>query len=280
MGCSSEDGRLRKVLMCPPTYFRITKPINVVQWMYFCDGLPRPQSQVMVEQHRQFVQTLREQGVEVEFVTPVPNLPYQHATRDVGTVIGDIILVSNIKEETRRLESELTEPVLRKSGLTILKPDQGFVEGGDIIVDNGRLWVGVGGRTDERGAEFLDRTFGRDLNVIPLFFGKRYTHLDTLLGVIGRGHAIVYEPAFEHASLCHIRAAYPHIIPLTDKEQTNAGANVLCLALNRLLSIAENVTVNERLIQCGFEVITVPFSEVIKSGGSVRCDTLPVERDA
>ncbi len=278
-GCYSETGRLHKVVMCPPTYFQITKPINVVQWLYYCDGLPKPDSLVMMQQHQRFVNTLQDEGVEVELLSPTPELPYQHATRDMGLVVSDTIIVSRTKEETRRLETQIIEPVLQKYGLRVLTPDRGFVEGGDVVVDNGRLWVGVGGRTDEWGAEFLHQIFGQDYEVITLHFGARYTHLDTILGVLSRGHAIVYEPAFEAASLQRIKKVYPSIISLTDKEQSNAGANVLCLNPEKVISIAENVTVNEQLIRLGFEVITLPYSEIIKSGGSVRCDTLPVERD-
>jgi N-dimethylarginine dimethylaminohydrolase len=278
-GCYSETGRLGKVVMCPPTFFEIVKPINVVQWLYYIDGRPKPQSELMVQQHRRLVDILRQEGVEVELMTPVPGLPYQHATRDVGLVVGETVVVSRIKEETRRLESQITQPVLQKYGLRVVTPDRGFVEGGDVIVDNGRLWVGVGGRTDDWGAEFLYRTFKRDYDIAPLRFGARYTHLDTLLGVLAGGHAIIYEPAFEAESLQRIKKVYPSMISLTDKEQTNAGANVLCLSPSKLVSIAENTSVNERLVQLGFQVVTLPYSEVIKSGGSVRCDTLPVERD-
>jgi N-dimethylarginine dimethylaminohydrolase len=193
--------------------------------------------------------------------------------------VGDTIVVSRIKEETRQLESQITEPVLQQYGLRVLVPDKGFVEGGDVIVDNGRLWVGIGGRTDERGAEFLYQTFKRDYDVVPLHFGARYTHLDTLLGVLNGGHAIVYEPAFEADSLQRIKEVYSSIVSLTDKEQTNAGANVLSLSPQKIISIAENTSVNVRLEKLGFQVITLSYSEIIKSGGSVRCDTLPIERD-
>jgi N-dimethylarginine dimethylaminohydrolase len=40
-----------------------------------------------------------------------------------------------------------------------------------------------------------------------------------------------------------------------------------------------NTSVNEKLRSLGYEVVAVPFSEVLKSGGSVRCDALPVERE-
>jgi N-dimethylarginine dimethylaminohydrolase len=277
-GCYSEAGRLRKVVMCPPTFFQIVRPINAIQWLYYSDGLPKPEPLVMVQQHWRLVEILREEGVEVELLPPVPGLPYQHATRDVGVVIGDAIVLSNLKEETRRLETQVAEPVLQKYGLRVLAPARGFVEGGDVVVDDGRLWVGLGSRTDEWGAEFLYRTFGRDYDVIFLRFNPHYTHLDTVFGLLSRGHTLLYEPAFEASSLQLIREVYPSAVSLTDEEQQNAGANVLCLSPDRVISIAENRSVNERLVQLGYEVVTVPFSEVIKSGGSVRCDTLPLER--
>jgi hypothetical protein len=46
-GCYSETGHLHKVVMCPPTYFCIFKPINVMQWMYSCDGLPALEPPIM-----------------------------------------------------------------------------------------------------------------------------------------------------------------------------------------------------------------------------------------
>lgn len=278
-GCYSETGRLRKVVMCPPAFFEIVEPTNAIQRLYYSDGLPKPEPLTMVQQHRRLVEILREEGVEVELLPLVPSLPYQHATRDVGVVIGDTIILSNLKERTRRLEAQVAEPVLQQYKLRILVPERGFVEGGDVIVDHDRLWVGLGARTDEWGAEFLHRTFGQDYDVIPLRFDPQYTHLDTVLGVLSQGHAILYEPAFEPSSLQRIQEAYPSIISLTDKEQQNAGANMLCLSPDKLISIAENPSVNEQLAQLGFEVVTLPYSEVIKSGGSVRCDTLPVERD-
>jgi N-dimethylarginine dimethylaminohydrolase len=278
-GCYSEVGKLRKVLMCAPTYFQITQPINMIQLMWSYDGLPRPDPGIMVLQHNRFVRLLQEHGVEVELLPPVKDLPFQHATRDVGTVIGDTIVLANLRPPSRRLEADITRPTLEKSGLRVLVPDKGYVEGGDLVVDNGKLWVGIGGRTNEAGAEWLDETFGREYEVIPLYFDPWLMHLDTVFGALSRGHALVYENAFEAASLGRIRAAYPSIVSLTKEEQKTGGANVLPIDSDMIIAIAENASVNVQLARLGFDVITLPYSEIIKTGGSVRCDTLPVERD-
>lgn len=278
-GCYSETGQLKKVVVCPPTHFQIKVPTNAMQWLYYSDGLGPPDPRLMTKQHKRLVEILRQEGVEVQVLDPHPELPYQHATRDVGVVVGDRMVLSNLKHWTRQPESQVLKPVLEDQyGLEVLRP-VGFVEGGDVIVDGVRLWVGIGARTNEQGAEFLYRTFGRDHEVIPLRFDPRCTHLDTVLGVLGQGRTLVYEPAFDEASLRHIREAYPDIIPLTEKERENGGANVLFLSPDKVISIAENGSVNEQLARAGFEVVTLAYSEVIKSGGSVRCDTLPVERE-
>jgi N-dimethylarginine dimethylaminohydrolase len=176
--------------MCPPTHFNIVKPINATQWLYYSDGLPTPEPLVMVQQHQKLIEVLQREGVEVGLLPQVPRLPYQHATRDVGVVIGDTIVLSSLKEETRRLEAEIAEPAFQKYRLKTLAPDKGFIEGGDVIVDTYRLWVGLGARSDEWGAERLHRIFRRDYEVIPLHFDPQYTRLDTIFGVRSRAEVM------------------------------------------------------------------------------------------
>jgi N-dimethylarginine dimethylaminohydrolase len=279
-GCYSEFGKLSKVVMCSPRHFEILEPINYTQWLYSSNGLPKPRAQVMREQHDALVERLREEGVEVELLEPVAGLPYQHATRDAGVVVGDTVVLSSLRERTRRLEADIVRPVLEGLGMRVVEPDRGFVEGGDVFVDgpNKKLWVGIGARTDKEGVDFLDRTFGHDFDVVPLHFDSPYTHLDTVFGLLGRGHAIVYEPALSVEAMDLIRRAYSPVVTLTEEEQERAGANVLCLDADRVIAIAENRDVNQRISDLGYQVIELSFSEIIKSGGSVRCDTLPVER--
>jgi N-dimethylarginine dimethylaminohydrolase len=285
--------------MCPPTEFKIEPPINYSQWLHVNDGLIPPRVEMMDEQHRALVSALQQEGVEVELIPPVRGLPYLHATRDVGVIVGDTVVLSSFRAESRRGEAEVAESILGEQELRVLSPDRGFVEGGDVFVDgehkklwvglgsdvlvdeeNKWLWEGLGGRTDEPGADFLHRHFGQDLDVVLLRFDHHYTHLDTVFGLPGRDCVLLYEPAFEPPSLRRIRQVYSSIISLDEEEQDHGGANVLPLGSGKVISALENRSVNAKLRQHGFEVIRVPFSEVIKSGGSVRCDTLPLERDA
>jgi len=279
-GCFSETGHLSKVLMCRPTYFEITKPINYVQELYADHRRPRPRAEVMVQQHQGLIDALEREGVQVELLPPKRGLPYQHATRDVGVVIGNTVIFSPLKEEARRAETAIVEHALQQYKGLEIERCRGIVEGGDVFIDGNQqqLWVGLGARTNRQGFEYLCERFGRDYEVMALRFEAHYTHLDTVFAILGLGHAIVYEPAFDRASLDAIRAAYPTILSLDEEQQENAGANVLSVSAERVISIERNASVNHQLRELGYTVIPIAFSEVTKSGGSVRCDTLPIER--
>ena len=57
------------------------------------------------------------------------------------------------------------------------------------------------------------------------------------------------------------------------------GTNVLSIGENRVFSLPTNHGVNEQLRQHGYQVLEVDFSEIIKSGGSFRCCSMPLLRN-
>lgn len=273
--CLSETGTLSRVIVCRPLYFRITKPINRVQEKYQKDNPPI--REIAVSQHQNLVEVLRHMGVIVDFVEPMERLPYQVFTRDAGCVIGRQFLVSNLREEVRRAEVERVLSVMGKYRLEIITPDEGYVEGGDILVDNHSLMVGIGSRTNSKGVDFLKRRFGSKFEIIPLPFKEEYLHLDTVFNVIGGGNALIFRQAFDDEPLSRLTKRY-QLLEVTPEEQGRMAVNILSLTSSMVVSIKENAELNIRLRQMGFEVIEVEFSEIIKAGGSVRCATLPIER--
>jgi N-dimethylarginine dimethylaminohydrolase len=56
------------------------------------------------------------------------------------------------------------------------------------------------------------------------------------------------------------------------------GVNVLSLGNKKIISLPQNAEVNHQLSKRGYDVIKIDFSEIIKSGGSFRCCTLPIKR--
>ena len=69
-----------------------------------------------------------------------------------------------------------------------------------------------------------------------------------------------------------------NLIEVSESEQFSMGTNVLSIGQNRVLSLPVNIDVNHQMRQRGFEVLEVDFSEIIKSGGSFRCCSMPIVR--
>lgn len=274
-GCLSETGTLNQVIVCRPEYFRITSPINKLQEKYQKDNPPI--REIAITQHHKMVEILHGAGVTVDFVEPAENLPYQVFTRDIGCVIGQQFLVSNLKKDVRKAEIERVLSVIGRYGLDIITPDEGYIEGGDILLDNHTLLVGIGSRTDSKAVDFLRRHFGHRFEIVPLPFKEEYLHLDTVFNIIGGGNALIFRSAFDEKLLSELAKKY-NLLEVTPEEQERMAINILSLAPGKVVAIKENAEFNSRLRQMGLEVIEVEFSELIKAGGSVRCATLPLER--
>jgi len=206
----------------------------------------------------------------------VENLPYQVFTRDTGCVIGRQFLVSNFVEEVRRAEVERVLSVIGKYRLEVIIPDEGYIEGGDILVDDHTLIVGIGSRTNSKGVDFVKRRFGHKFESFPLAFKKEYLHLDTVFDIIGGGKALIFRHAFDDDPLSELAKRF-QLLEVASEEQERMAVNTLSLTSSTVVSIKENTALNIRLRKLGFEVIEVESSEIIKAGGSVRCATLPVE---
>lgn len=274
-GCLSETGTLSQVIACRPEYFRITSPINKLQEKHQKDNPPI--WEIAITQYHKMVEVLRGAGVTVDFVEPAESLPYQVFTRDTGCVIGQQFLVSNLKKDVRKAEIERVLSVIGRYGLDIITPDEGYIEGGDILLDNHTLLVGIGSRTDSKAVDFLRRHFGHRFEIVPLPFKEEYLHLDTVFNIIGGGNALIFRSAFGEKSLSELAKKY-NLLEVTPEEQERMAVNILSLAPGKVMAIKENAEFNSRLRQMGLEVIEVEFSELIKAGGSVRCATLPLER--
>ena len=82
----NSTGRLRKVLLCPPTHFRF-QPVNEITRGVLANG-GVPDLEVLAREHQDFVEAYRSAGVEVEPTDPVPGLSYMVHASDFGLPCG------------------------------------------------------------------------------------------------------------------------------------------------------------------------------------------------
>lgn len=271
--CNSEYGRLEKVLVCPPTFMSISEIINETQKHYAEDNIDES---LATKQHRNFVAKMKEAGIEVINLEALERFPEQVFTRDIGFTLEDEVFVSNMCSEVRRGEEQLFKNWLDEQGAAYLPLTDNSVEGGDVIVDRDVIFVGISGRTSSEGIHKLAEALP-GLNVKEIPIDKSYLHLDCVFNVLSPTEALVFPPALRKEELDYLATRY-ELIEVTKEEQFTMGTNVLSVGDKKVFSLPCNEKVNKDMRERGYEVIEVDISEIIKSGGSFRCCTLPVKR--
>lgn len=259
--------------MCPPTYMRIEEVINNTQTHYAKENInPRK----AVAQFDSFLRVLQGEGVEVELLSPVAQLPEQVFTRDIGFVIGECAFLSNMYHPIRQQETWEVEKFWAERGLTFQRL-QSHIEGGDLFVDEETIWLGVGGRTLREAAKELQSRLPEH-EVVPIEMRAEYLHLDCVFNVVAPDIALVYREAIPPMLLDRLKRRY-ELVAVTEHEQFCMGTNMLSLGDGKVVSQPQNQRINESLLRLGLDVLEVDISEIIKSGGAFRCMTFPLRRD-
>lgn len=271
--CKNEFSPLKKVITAAPLHMQIEETINETQRYYLKENIDRPKA---LMQHRNFIHVLQQEGVEVINLPVKKNLPEQIFTRDIGFVIGNKLFISSMAKNLRQAEIEILKSWLEERNMdyTLCFAN---IEGGDIVIDSNTLWIGNSQRTSSRAIDNLKKKFPES-TIITVQLENDILHLDCVFNVIDRNTAIIYPPAIDATAYSLMRSRY-HLLEATSDEQFNLGPNVLCIGNKTVISLPENQKLNRKLCAAGFKVKEVDFSEIIKSGGSFRCCTLPLVRE-
>ena len=275
----SEYDTLTDVIMASVSNFHVTEPINATQETTYSQDPPRVELQLQEEQ--ELVRVLEQNGVRIHWAHTLPDCPFQSACRDIGTVIGDTFVLASMKKEIRKKEGEGVSPILAQLDSRILVArngfEGGFLEGGDVIIDNDAIFVGVSERTDELGVEFIRKNFNPRRRVIPMRLHDPFVHLDAVFNLAPPDLALIYPPAFLDPPLTFLRERYT-LIEITEEEQKILCTNVLALSPEKVISDRRNSRINGLLRDRGIQVYELEYSETTKRGGAFRCATLPVVR--
>lgn len=250
-------------------------------------GLP---SQPKLEgEFKVFKETLTRCGVEVLTPDHVGKFVYDQLTpRDIGITIGNKFVLSNMAKSSRRYEAAgIFKHILSMDGnepsiLIPPRPDI-LLEGGDIVIDKGFIFVGQTKRTNKAAVIYLKETFEPAFKVIPVpcnSFGEngRILHLDCVFNPVGEHHALVHPAGLKRLPQA-ITDTYK-LIEVNGHAQKALATNVLSIHPNLVISRKSPRchAVNEQLRKLGIQVIALSFEGATATGGSFRCCSLPLIR--
>jgi N-dimethylarginine dimethylaminohydrolase len=219
--------------------------------------------------------------------------------RDIGFVIDDIFIKSNILPDRERELDAIQYVIDQIDPLKVVHPpEEVHIEGGDVMLWNDHIFVGtykgsdykdyITARTNMKGVNFIKDLFPNkivkefDLVKSKLEARDNALHLDCCFQPVGKNKGIIYKRGFRE------EADYLYLVNLFGKENLfHINRNEMYHMFSNVFSIDQNVVVSEKnftrlnnwLRSNGFIVEEIPYAEIAKQEGLLRCSTLPLIRD-
>jgi len=220
--------------------------------------------------------------------------------RDVGFVIDDKIINSNIIPN-REDEKEAYEVIYDQIHFNKIYnlPEKAHVEGGDIILFDDIIFMGIysgsdysqlkTARTNLYAFNFL-KEICPEKTILPLELKKHDTnprqgilHLDCTFMPVSRNKAIIYRYGFMHDKdykMIVDMFGKENIFEITQEEMYFMNTNVFSISPTVVVSEQKFHRLNEHMENnWGMTVERIPYFEVSKMGGLLRCSTLPLIRE-
>jgi N-dimethylarginine dimethylaminohydrolase len=267
-----ETSSAPQILMCPPDYFGIEYEIN--PWMNLRAGSDGEHAR---RQWTALHDTLRELGVAVDLIEPVPGLPDLVFTANSGLVFGKLFIVSQFRYGVRQGESPHFEKWASSRGFEVVRPLDGYhFEGaGDALFCGETLFAGYRFRSDVRSHQWIGEKL--HVEVLPLeLVDPRFYHLDTCFCPLAPDLALYYPGAFDEYGRSVLRDRIPHLIEVVAEEAISFSCNAVVVGKTVILNEGAP-RLAEALAERDFAVRPLGFSEFIKSGGSAKCLTFRID---
>jgi dimethylargininase len=228
--------------------------------------LGRPDYDLLLVQHGQYVNTLRELGLQVEVLPAAPDYPDAYFVEDPAVVTPEVAIITIPGAPARQGEQESIAPALAPHRPLVHIEAPGTVEGGDILMVGRHFFIGLSERTNEAGAEQLGRivaAHGYTCTVVPVGPGL---HLKSSVNLAGPNTLLLTaefaaKPAF---------AGYNHII--LDEEEAYASNSLLINGT--LIMPAGFPRTRSQLEALDQPIIELDVSEVQKMDGGLTCMSL------
>lgn len=231
-------------------------------------------------QQDNLISLLRARGAEVVLLDPAPGCSTQHYPRDLAFVIDDVFFLARLNSEHRRPEADALADLTTKMPKVAPLP-AGTIEGGDVMLHDQAVLVGLSEETSRAGADALQSTldeYGINREVVPVHFATSgIVHLDDHFNIVAPGTALIHRGVFPPAQLRWF-ADHFDLIDVHDDEAQAVQANVLAIAPGTVVVAAGSDRIADQLTARGIEILTVDYSEVTRIPGSLRCTTLPLNR--
>lgn len=256
-----------------------------------------PLEQEMVIEMEALNKVLRKYDVTVFRPELIENYN-QIFTRDIGFVIDDVFIKSNILPE-REGELDAIQHVIDKIDpkKVVRPPEEVHIEGGDVMLWDDHIFIGtykgsdyasyITARTNLQGVQFIKDLFPNkivkefDLVKSKIEARDNALHLDCCFQPVGTDKGIIYKSGFrEETDYMYLVNLFgkENLFHVTRDEMYKMNSNIFSIDSNVVVSEKNFTRLNNWLRANDFIVEEIPYAEISKQEGLLRCSTLPLIR--
>lgn len=257
-----------------------------------------PLEKDMIQEMEALNKVFKKYDVKVYRPKVIPNYN-QIFSRDIAFVIEDKLIKSNILPD-REKEINAIQYILDQvnPAKIIETTDDIHFEGGDVMLWNNHIFIGtykgedykdiITARTNMKGVNFIKNLFPNkivkefDLVKSNTIARDNSLHLDCCFQPVGKDKAIIHKEGFKNEE------DYNYLVNLFGMENLfHISKDEMYQMFSNVFSISDQVVVSEKnftrlnnwLREQGFTVEEVPYAEIGKQEGLLRCTTIPLIRD-
>jgi dimethylargininase len=209
-----------------------------------------------------YVAALHAEGWETVEVPPSQDCPDSVFVEDTVVMYADLAVITRPGADQRKPETAGTEQTLRELGYRIAHIEApGTLDGGDVLKHDGTVWVGLGGRTNQAGADQLARhlePLGAQVVGVPL---TKVLHLKSAVTALPDGTVVGFEELVDDPTVWSRFLAVPE----------EPGAHVVLLDEGTVLMSASAPRTRQVFEARGLRVVAVDMTEFEKLEGCVTC---------
>jgi len=232
------------------------------------EDLGNPDFDLLCQQHEDYIAALKIAGVTVNIMPAREPYPDSVFVEDAALILDGTAILLNPGAQSRAGEpAALIEDGARFFKSVLMPEFSGPIDGGDILVFDDIILVGMSKRTSEAGADELAKAvepFGYSLRKART--PKEILHFKSHCSLLDGRTAIATE------SLAR-SGCFEGFDVVTVPEDEPQGSNVIRVN-DKIIMSAEAPKTIALLKANGFDVLPVPTTEVAKIDGAVSCCSL------
>ncbi len=220
-------------------------------------------------------------------------------SRDIGFVIDDVFIKANILPDRERELDAIQYIIDQIDPLKVQRPpDEVHIEGGDVMLWGDHIFIGtykgsdykdfITARTNMHGVNYIKEMFPhkivKEFDLVKSRIEPRDNalHLDCCFQPVGKDKGVIYKSGFrEEADYLYLvnLFGYENLFHIDREEMYNMTSNFFSIDTDVVVIEKGFTRLKNWLLDNGFTVEEVPYAEIAKQEGLLRCSTLPLIRE-